>query len=106
MRNLPALRQNCLLDSALARRAALCTALVAFAPAASFAQSSAPSQVGLKRLEYLADGNRHLALAMSIPPRFARAPPRVSSCRSSPVSSSTRTPTPLPTPPTPPPSRS
>ena len=67
MRDVTLLHRNFVFDSTLARLAALCTTLVALAPAASFAQTSAPSPVGLKQIDYLADGNRHLALTMFYP---------------------------------------
>jgi len=67
MRDVPLLRRNCGFDSPVARLAALGATLVALAPAATFAQTNAPSPVGLKQLEYLAEGNRHLALTMFYP---------------------------------------
>src|SRR5258706_15288069 len=67
MRDVPLLRRNCGFDSPVARLAALGATLVALAPAATFAQPTAPSPVGLKQLEYLAEGNRHLALTMFYP---------------------------------------
>jgi predicted dienelactone hydrolase len=67
MRDVPLLRRNCRFDSPVARLAALGATLVALAPAATFAQTNAPSPVGLKQLEYLAEGNRHLALTMFYP---------------------------------------
>src|SRR5260221_5554981 len=67
MRDAPLLHRSCRFDSPVARPAALCTSLAALAPAATFAQTSAPFPVGLKQLDYLADGNRHLALTMFYP---------------------------------------
>jgi predicted dienelactone hydrolase len=67
MRDAPLLHRSCRFDSPVARLAALCASLVALAPAATFAQTSAPFPVGLKQLDYLADGNRHLALTMFYP---------------------------------------
>jgi predicted dienelactone hydrolase len=50
-----------------ARIAALSAALLATAPAASWAQTSASFPVGLRQLEYVADGQRHLAVSMFYP---------------------------------------
>jgi predicted dienelactone hydrolase len=68
MRDAPLLRRNFrILADCRAPAAALCAMLLALAPVASFAQSSASSPVGLQQLEYLAESNRHLPLAMFYP---------------------------------------
>jgi len=67
MRDAPLLQRNCLLDRSVARLAALGAMLLATAPAPSLAQTSASFPVGMRQLEYLADGNSHLALAIFYP---------------------------------------
>src|SRR5262249_35498303 len=67
MRDAPLLHRNCLLDRSVARLAAHCAMLLATAPAASWAQTSASFPVGLRQLEYVADGQRHLAVSMFYP---------------------------------------
>ena len=70
MRDVPALGRNFLLLGYrrwAAARLAMSAALLAAASAASLAQTSAAFPVGMQQLDYVADGNRHLAVTMFYP---------------------------------------
>jgi len=70
MRDVPALRRNFLLLAYrrwAAARLAMSAALLAAAHTATSAQTSAAFPVGMQQLDYVADGNRHLAVTMFYP---------------------------------------